>query len=76
VTDDPFKYIPPAPEKIPAFDAVALAIVGVYKALNDWLPDSREKSLAITKLQECRMWANAGISFHEVKGMSSAVEEK
>ena len=25
-------------------------------------PDSREKSLAITKLEECVMWANAGIA--------------
>jgi hypothetical protein len=25
-------------------------------------PDSREKSLAMTKLEECVMWANAGIA--------------
>ena len=25
------------------------------------VPDSREKSLALTKLEECIMWANAGI---------------
>lgn len=25
-------------------------------------PDSREKSLAITKLEECVMWANASIA--------------
>lgn len=26
------------------------------------VPDSREKSLAMTKLEECSMWANAGIA--------------
>ena len=28
-------------------------------------PDSREKSIAITKLQECVMWANASIAINE-----------
>ena len=26
------------------------------------VPDGREKSLAMTKLEECCMWANAGIA--------------
>lgn len=30
--------------------------------INDLVPDSREKSLAMTKLEECSMWANAGIA--------------
>lgn len=25
------------------------------------VPEGRERALAITKLQECRMWANAGV---------------
>lgn len=32
------------------------------------VPDSREKSLAMTKLEECVMWANAGIARNEVQG--------
>ena len=28
-------------------------------------PDSREKSLAITNLQQCIMWANASIAINE-----------
>jgi hypothetical protein len=30
--------------------------------INDLVPDSREKSLAMTKLEESVMWANAGIA--------------
>ena len=33
--------------------------------LNDLCPDSREKSLAMTKLEECVMWANASIARNE-----------
>ena len=47
-----------------------------YKALRDlgkamaygidcYCPDSREKSLAITKLEEAIMWANAAIARNE-----------
>lgn len=31
-------------------------------------PESREKSLAITKLEECVMWANAAIARNETEG--------
>lgn len=30
--------------------------------IEDIAPDSREKSLAMTKLEECVMWANSGIA--------------
>ena len=33
--------------------------------INELCPDSREKSLAITKLEECSMWANASIARNE-----------
>ncbi len=33
--------------------------------INTLCPDSREKSLAITKLEECIMWANASIARNE-----------
>jgi hypothetical protein len=36
-----------------------------HEAINGWndiLPEGREKSLALTALQEARMWANAAIA--------------
>lgn len=30
--------------------------------VNNMVPDSREKSLAMTKIEEAIMWANAGIA--------------
>ena len=33
--------------------------------INEHCPESREKSLAITKLQECIMFANAAIAINE-----------
>ena len=30
--------------------------------IDNLVPDSREKSLAMTKLGECTMWTNAGIA--------------
>lgn len=32
------------------------------KEINDTVPDGREKALALTKLEEVMMWANAGIA--------------
>ena len=45
----------------------ALRLQGNYmvRAINDLCPESREKSLAITNLQQCIMWANASIAINE-----------
>lgn len=47
------------PEKYRAIREKAKELAYLIKEL---VPDSREQSLAITKLEECSMWANAGIS--------------
>lgn len=33
--------------------------------LNDWIPEGREKALAVTKLEEVMFWANAAIARRE-----------
>ena len=47
------------PEKYQAIRDKAKELAYLIKEL---VPDSREQSLAITKLEECSMWANAGIA--------------
>ena len=60
---DPFKYIVPDPALHDNFENVASSIAMAYRMILSNCPQSRERSLAITKLQESRMWANAAISF-------------
>jgi len=60
---DPFEYIQPEPQMVPEFKAIAEVMSNAYQAILSHCPASRERSLAITKLQESRMWANAAISF-------------
>ena len=47
------------PEKYQAIREKAKELAYLIEGL---VPDSREKSLANTKLEECVMWANAGIA--------------
>ena len=58
-----FTYHPPKNEQQKRVyeDIRAIAAQFAYD-LNNMCPDSREKSLAITKLEECVMWANAAIA--------------
>lgn len=65
--DNLFTYHPPTgPEQIATFQKIrdtgkVLAVVVVDKC-----PPSRERSLAITKIQEAVMWANASIAVNPV----------
>ena len=59
-----FTYYPPQggqPERYQAIRAKALELAHL---LDDECPLSREKSLAMTKLEEVVMWANAAIARH------------
>ena len=62
-----FTYHPPKdgqPEKYTAIRAQANSFAYLIDGV---VPDSREKSLAMTKLEECVMWANAGIARNEAE---------
>lgn len=45
-----------------AHERVRAVCRGVALHLNDMLPEGREKSLVMTKLEEAMMWANASIA--------------
>ena len=65
IIDRNFTYHPPKgnqPEKYAAIRDQAKILAEV---IADLCPDSREKSLAMTNLEEAVMWANAAIARHE-----------
>lgn len=58
-----FEYHPPKDEETKfAHERVRLLLVEVALELDGLVPEGREKSTAITKLEEAMMWANAGIA--------------
>lgn len=58
-----FFYHPPSTDGVRRAHESVQNITGeVAELLDRILDDGREKSLAITKLEECRMWANASIA--------------
>lgn len=60
----PFEYQQPTPYQVKQIEAVRLAAKGLHDLLLS-LPVGRERSLAVTKLEEVSMWANKGIVFAE-----------
>jgi hypothetical protein len=61
-----FTYHPPKDDgQTNRYNGLRAHGLNLAKAINDWAPDSREKSLAITKLEEAIMWANAAIARNE-----------
>ena len=60
-----FTYHAPKPGQREKYVVIRDTAKGLAMVINDNCPDSREKSLAITKLEECVMWANASIARNE-----------
>ena len=57
-----FTYHKPKEDKAYIFVDIRECAKNFANMINALVPESREKSLAITKLEEVVMWANAGIS--------------
>lgn len=58
-----FRYHPPQTEqRRQAHETVRSGLLTTAERLYELLPDGREKSLAITKLEEAMFWANAALA--------------
>jgi len=57
-----FTYHPPTPEQVPKYEAVREVARGMAEFIDETCPDSREKSLALTHLDQVVFWTNAGIA--------------
>jgi hypothetical protein len=57
-----FTYHPPKAGQPERYEFIRSKALEMAFMINDLVPDSREKSLAITQLEMCVMFANAGIA--------------
>ncbi len=61
--DNRFKFHPPqTEEKRNTHEEIRRQCRELAHFVNEVVPESREKSLAVTKLEEAMFWANAGLS--------------
>lgn len=57
-----FTYHPPAPAQVEKYQLIRDRCAAIGEMIQDVCPISRERSLAMTKLEEVVMWANASIA--------------
>ena len=57
-----FTYHAPKDGQPEKYQAIREKAKELAYLIQDLVPPSREQSLAMTKLEECSMWANAGIA--------------
>jgi hypothetical protein len=60
-----FTYHPPKGDQKTRYELIRATALNLAHVIDDNTPESREKSLAITKLEEVVMWANAAIARNE-----------
>jgi hypothetical protein len=63
--DNRFVYHPPKGDQAVRYASIRREAHELARVIDDLAPDSREKSLAITHLEDAVMWANAAIARHE-----------
>lgn len=63
--DNRFKYHEADPEKVEKMENLRKNFRELAELINELCPDSREKSLSITNLEEAQFWANASIARNE-----------
>ncbi len=60
-----FTYHAPASHsQVKIYQVIREAGLALANLIDGYAPDSREKSLAITSLEEAVMWANAAVARH------------
>lgn len=60
--DNRFTYHPPSEDRARCHVMIREHGKALVELINEMVPDGREKSLAITKVEESVMWANAGLA--------------
>jgi len=65
IIENNFTYHPPKGGQPDKYESIRSMAKNLAILIDKSCPDSREKSLAMTKLEESVMWANASISRNE-----------
>ena len=60
-----FTYYPPKNDQAERYEKIRAGALGFAIFLNSMCPDSREKNIVMTKLDELMMFANASIARNE-----------
>ena len=60
-----FTYHPTKDDQLGRYVGIRSQAKELAKLIDEYVPDSREKATALTKLEEAVMWANAGIARRE-----------
>jgi len=63
--DNRFTYHAPDDEKVVKHQAIRNGGKELAELIDALVPEGREKSLAVTKVEEAVMWANAGLARSE-----------
>jgi hypothetical protein len=70
--DNRFSYHKPVDDQPARYEEIRARARDFAHEINRMCPDSREKSLAITALEEAVMWANASIARNELQRLPAA----
>lgn len=60
--DNRFSYHPPKPGQNEVYEELRFEAKGLAAKIDALVPDSREKSTALTHLESAVFWANAGVA--------------
>ena len=60
-----FEYQSPTPESVEAIKQFREACKNLDVLIKKIIPESRERSLSVTKLEEASMWGNKAIVFNQ-----------
>ena len=63
--DNNFKYHEPKNDQVDRYATLRQEAKQLALKIEDLCPDSREKSLALTNIEQAVMWANASIARNE-----------
>ena len=63
--DNNFTYHPPKEKQLIKYNAIRNQAKYLAGMILDYCPDSRERSIAITNIEQCVFWANASIARNE-----------